>query len=168
MASDIIMVKDHWDSERRNPIPPHGLLFPINSKSSFICTDRIAHTTAIVTPVVKHWLEREIAQLFHPMKDRSYDPSHHERTLLPRNYISLRVINDTHYQTFLLCYRQGHINPWSYKKIYTYTTCLRDKCVHVSLQRRVQKGFNHRSRRAPASVCVCWWNPSPCDAPSLC
>ena len=25
-------------------------------------TDRIAHTTALVTPVVEHWLEREIAQ----------------------------------------------------------------------------------------------------------
>ena len=25
-------------------------------------TDRITHTTAFVTPVVKHWLEREIAQ----------------------------------------------------------------------------------------------------------
>ena len=36
-------------------------------------TDRIAHTTAFVTPVVEHWLEREIAQLVHPMKDRSDD-----------------------------------------------------------------------------------------------
>ena len=45
-------------------------------------TDRIAHTTAFVTPVVDHWLEREIAQWVHPMKDRSDDPSHHERTLL--------------------------------------------------------------------------------------
>ena len=36
------MVKDHSDSERGNPLPPHGLLFPI-------------------TPVVEHWLEREIA-----------------------------------------------------------------------------------------------------------
>ena len=52
-------------------------------------TDRIAHTTAFVTPVVEHWLEREIAQWVHPMKDRSDDPSHHERTLLPRSYISL-------------------------------------------------------------------------------
>ena len=43
--------------------------------------DRIAHTTAFVTPVVEHWLEREIAQWVHPMKDRSNDPSHHERTL---------------------------------------------------------------------------------------
>ena len=53
-------------------------------------TDRIAHTTAFVTPVVEHWLEREIAQWVQPMKDRSDDPSHHERTLLPRSYISLR------------------------------------------------------------------------------
>ena len=60
------MVKDHSDSERGNSLPPHGLLFPINSKGSFICTikviDTIAHTMAFVTPVVEHWLEREIAQ----------------------------------------------------------------------------------------------------------
>ena len=42
-------------------------------------TDRITHTTAFVTPVVDHWLEREIAQWVHPMKDQSDDPSHHER-----------------------------------------------------------------------------------------
>ena len=57
------MVKDHSDSERGNPLPPHRLLFPINSKGSFICTiptDRITHTTAFVTPVMEHWLEREI------------------------------------------------------------------------------------------------------------
>ena len=37
--------------------------------------------------------EREIAQWVHPMKDRSEDPSHHERTLLPWSYISLRTKN---------------------------------------------------------------------------
>ena len=31
-------------------------------------TDRITHTMAFVTPVVEHWLEREIAQWVHPMK----------------------------------------------------------------------------------------------------
>ena len=36
------MVKDHSDSEKGNPLPPHRLLFPINSKGSFICT--IPHT----------------------------------------------------------------------------------------------------------------------------
>ena len=41
-------------------------------------TDRIAHTTAFVTPVVEHWLEREIAQWVHPLTDLSDDPSHHE------------------------------------------------------------------------------------------
>ena len=56
---------DHSDSERGNPLPPHGLLFPISSKCSFICTipqHRIAHTTAFVAPVVEHWLELEITQ----------------------------------------------------------------------------------------------------------
>ena len=38
MASDIIMVKDHSDSKRGNPLPPHGLLFLISSKGSFIGT----------------------------------------------------------------------------------------------------------------------------------
>ena len=54
------MVKDHSDSERGNPLPPHGLLFLISSNGSFICiipTDRITHTKAFVTPVVDHWLE---------------------------------------------------------------------------------------------------------------
>ena len=86
------MVKDHSDSERGNPLSPHRLLFLINSKGYFICTipDRIAHTTAFVTPVVEHWLKWEIAQwVYHPMKDRSNDPSHHEWTLLPRSYVSL-------------------------------------------------------------------------------
>ena len=32
------MVKDYSDSERGNPLPPHGLLFPINNKGSRICT----------------------------------------------------------------------------------------------------------------------------------
>ena len=54
-------------------------------------TYKITHTTAFVTPVVEHFLEREIAQWVHPMNDRSDDPSHHERTLLPRSYISLPV-----------------------------------------------------------------------------
>ena len=54
-------------------------------------TDMIAHTMAFVTPVVEHWLEREIAQWVHTMKDRFDDPSHHERALLPRSYISLPV-----------------------------------------------------------------------------
>ena len=54
------MAKDHSDSERGNLLLPPGLLFQISSKASFYMyhpTDRIAHTTAFVTPVVEHWLE---------------------------------------------------------------------------------------------------------------
>ena len=81
-----IMVKDHSDIEKGKPLPPHRLLLSINSKGSFICTIpyRITHTTAFVKQVVDHWLEREIAQWVHPMKDRSDDPSHYERTLYLR------------------------------------------------------------------------------------
>ena len=53
-------------------------------------TERIVHTTAFVTPVVEHWLEREIAQWVHPMKDRSDGPSHHERTLAMSGSETLR------------------------------------------------------------------------------
>ena len=34
MASDM----GHSDSETGIPLPPHGLLFPINNMGSFICT----------------------------------------------------------------------------------------------------------------------------------
>ena len=52
------MVKDHSDSETGNLLPPHGLLFLIRSKGSFICTtDRIGYTMAFVIQVMKHWLE---------------------------------------------------------------------------------------------------------------
>ena len=59
------MVKDHSDSERGNLLPPHGLLFPISSKGSFIC---IIPQTGwhIPRPLLhQHWLEWEIAQWVH-------------------------------------------------------------------------------------------------------
>ena len=69
MASDIInMVKDNSDSEKGNLLPlVYGLLFPISSNGSFICTipQTGAHTIAFVIPVVEHWLEQEIAQWVH-------------------------------------------------------------------------------------------------------
>ena len=60
------MASDHSDSEKGNPLPPQQGFFYM-----YHPTDRITHTTAFVTPVVEHWLEREIAQWVHPMKDRS-------------------------------------------------------------------------------------------------
>ena len=55
------MVKVHSDRERGTEVrPPHGLLFPINSKGSFISIITQTHTTVFVTPVVGHWMERSI------------------------------------------------------------------------------------------------------------
>ena len=69
-------VKDYSDSEKGNLLlPPHGLLFPISRKGSFICTYQ-RHTTAFVMPVEK-WLNQEIELSI--MKDRSDDPLHHEQ-----------------------------------------------------------------------------------------
>ena len=56
------IVKNDSDSKRGDPLPPHRQLFPINNKGSFICISPQTHTTAFVTPVVGHWLERELAQ----------------------------------------------------------------------------------------------------------
>ena len=64
---------------------------------------RITHTTAFVTPVVEHWLEREIAQWGHPMKDRSDDPSHHERTL-PLSYVPLPALEEAGQKNTSLLY----------------------------------------------------------------
>ena len=97
---------DHSDSERGNPLPPHGLLLSINSKGYFICTIPQTgwHIPRPDAPVVEHWLEREIAQWVYPMKDRSDDPSHHEQTLLSWSYISL--LADRERSQFPVCLRQ--------------------------------------------------------------
>ena len=48
------MVNDHSDSERENPLPLHGLLFPISSKGSFIRI--ILHTGYhIPRPLLHHF-----------------------------------------------------------------------------------------------------------------
>ena len=60
-------------------------------------TDRIAHTTALVTPIVEHCLEREIAQWVRPMKDRSDDPSHHEQTLPQNTLEEIKLLRFTDY-----------------------------------------------------------------------
>ena len=93
------MVKDHSDSERGNPLLPHGLLFPINSKGSFICTipDRIAHTTTFVTPVVEHWPEGEIAQWVHPMKNRSDSNQKVQKCILKFNLLNMASATLTGY-----------------------------------------------------------------------
>ena len=60
----VYMEKELSDSKRGNPLLPiHGLT-PIRCKGSFICTipEGTVQSTACFTPVVEHWLERDIVQ----------------------------------------------------------------------------------------------------------
>ena len=57
---------------------------------------RLTTSVVLYVPYVEHWLEREIAQWVHPMKDRSDDPSHHERTLLPRSSVAIKSLLCSH------------------------------------------------------------------------
>ena len=74
------MVKDHSETRCRHM----GYSFRVTR----VLLYAPPHRQAFVTPVVEHWLEREIAQWVHSMKDRSDDPSRHEQTLLPRSYMN--------------------------------------------------------------------------------
>ena len=52
-------------------------------------TDRITHTTAFVTPVVEHWLEREIAQWVLPHEGSIRRPIAPWANALPLSYVPL-------------------------------------------------------------------------------
>ena len=57
------MVKDHSDSEKGNPLPPHRLLFPINSKGSFIGT--IPQERDVAQSIACLPLKRSVVGLIH-------------------------------------------------------------------------------------------------------
>ena len=59
------MVKDLANSEKREPADAKWATLSDQQQGFFYMhhlTDRIVHTTVFVTPIVEHWLEREIAQ----------------------------------------------------------------------------------------------------------
>ena len=86
MASDIYMVKDHSDSERGNPLPPHGLLFRISSKGSFICImDNTYHGHCYTIRGALYGTRNNT------MKDRSDDPLTTELHLAPAHSGSTTV-----------------------------------------------------------------------------
>ena len=91
MASDIVMVKDHSDSQRGTPPPPlYGLLFPISNNGSFICT--IPQTGQYIPRSLLYQslssVEREIAQWVR--NEGSFRrPTAPSADVLPRSYISV-------------------------------------------------------------------------------
>ena len=116
MASDIWLrtILKVWKETRCRHI---GYSYRLTARVLYMHhpTDRVTHTTAFVTQVVEHWLEREIAQWVHPMKDRSDDPPHHERTLYL--WATSRSLKDggvsnhkhkTHHRKHQTCYLLNH------------------------------------------------------------
>ena len=80
------MVEDRSDSQRENPLPPlMGYSFRLALRNP---ANRVAHTKAFVTPVVEHWLKREIAQRVH-YEGSIRRPHHPLENSLARSYISL-------------------------------------------------------------------------------
>ena len=66
------MVKDHSDSEKETRCRHIGYSYRLTARVLLYApSHKQDNTMAFVTPVVEHWLEREIAQWVHPMKDRS-------------------------------------------------------------------------------------------------
>ena len=75
------MVKNHSDSERGNPLPPLSQYTPFHRQDSTY--HGLCYTSRGALAGTRK------SSMGPPMKDLSDDPSHHERTLLPRSYISL-------------------------------------------------------------------------------
>ena len=48
-----------------NLLPPLGYSFRLEARVLLYASSHIHHTTVFVTPVVEHWLERDIAQWVH-------------------------------------------------------------------------------------------------------
>ena len=67
----IHMVKEHSDSEKGNPLPPHNYFFRLTARVLLYAQSHRQDSTytGFVTPVVEDWLEQETAQCVHPMKD---------------------------------------------------------------------------------------------------
>ena len=62
MASDIWYMTIQIAGEEAHCRHYMGYSFRLAARVLLYAPDRIAHTTAFVTPVVEHWVEREIAQ----------------------------------------------------------------------------------------------------------
>ena len=91
MVSD--MVKDRSDREREETCCCHmGYYFRLTARILLYAPSHRQDSTyhGLYYTSRGALVGTRVAQWVHPMKDRSDDTSHHERTLLPRSYISLR------------------------------------------------------------------------------
>ena len=95
-------------------------------------TDRIAHTTAFVTPVVEHWLEREIASKFGNtfrvaacvLVSRRFVLKSSFRIIEGINIESLKLLSGYNSEVFLLSHGTYIFIGYKKEKIIFYEICL--------------------------------------------
>ena len=110
------MVTDHSDSKRGNPLmPPHGLLFPISSKGSFIC----------IIPQTGYYIPR-------PLLCQSWSTGWNENTQLPRTatccnsfigyafQLATPIRHDTTYHSFSSTYLSTYLSIYLSTCLSTY------------------------------------------------
>ena len=91
------MVKYHSDSERGNPLPHKGYSFRLIARVLLYAPSHRQDSSYHSLWYTSHGALAGMknSSMVHPMKDRSDNPSHHERTLLPQNYISHQNQSDS-------------------------------------------------------------------------
>ena len=100
------MASDHSYSEKGNPLPPHRLLFPINSKGSFICT--IPQTGYPIPQPLLHqsWSTGWNEKYLNGSTPWRIDPTTH-RTMSERSYHGATSCSSLCFLMFLMvvCFR---------------------------------------------------------------
>ena len=119
-----IYIKDYSNSERGNLLPLHGLLFAISSKGSFICTtpDRIAHTTAVVTPAEEHWLDVGNCSMGPPWR---IDKTTH-RTITEHSYHGATSRSS---MKNIQCQRYNNLKNYQY--LFYFRSCTTNRTIKV-------------------------------------
>ena len=101
------MVKDHSDSEKGNLLTSHGLLFPINSKGSFICT------------IPQHLLHQSWSTGWN---EKYFVKMSFQVTVSPKFLPLHQLMHHT-------VYFGHHLQPWHHLICFIQVTCIRRRNV---------------------------------------
>ena len=95
-------------------------------------TDRIAHTTAFVIPVVEHWLKREIAQWVHPMSLGGY-----YSVIIDHTYKLVFVMKHAPISVSLRQILSESLKyPWLMSKVEIFLFIKHEKCSCIAREER--------------------------------
>ena len=101
-------------------------------------TDKIAHTTAFVTPVVEHWLERKVTKWVRHEGSIRQTIASWANDLTTELHLALQIVRTfCHDLTDTSCPRLSHLLWWSIHTWYSWSSdrsLMVDKLSYFSLQ----------------------------------